>query len=216
MVRDLEMLTASGYRATRIEVLDLFPTPITSRWSPRWSSCDATLVARRAATTPLLALWRSWRCSPAGADPTTRHRVRDRSPWTADRRPSRHPLRAEVLAEHPHDPTAFTQGLVVVRRRATSRPAGAGTERARGGPRPGRVLRSTDLDPELFGEGLDRGRRRPSGAAHVDRGRALVWNRSELTAVGEHRYDGEGGDQHLDDGRLVASDGSGHADRAPR
>lgn len=25
MVRDLEMLTASGYRATRIEVLDLFP-----------------------------------------------------------------------------------------------------------------------------------------------------------------------------------------------
>src|SRR5690606_6476713 len=40
-------------------------------------------------------------------------------------------------------------------------------------------------------------------------GRALVWNRSELTAVGEHRYDGEGwGISTLDDGRLVMSDGS--------
>lgn len=119
-------------------------------------------------------------------------------------------LGIEVVGERPHDPAAFTQGLLVVgddlyestglEGRSTVRRVDSTT---------GEVLRSTDLAPELFGEGLTTlGDDRLVQLTWKD-GRALVWDREELSLVGEHRYEGEGwGITTLDDGRLVMSDGS--------
>lgn len=164
---------------------------------------------RRAATTPLLALAVvAVLAGGCGSDDTPSGA--GSIPTDCGPAPEPTPLRAEVLAEHPHDPTAFTQGLVVVDGALYESTGRRGHSSVREVDLDsGRVLRSTDLDLELFGEGLT--------AVGDDRlvqltwteGRALVWNRSELTAVGEHRYDGEGwGISTLDDGRLVMSDGS--------
>ncbi len=119
-------------------------------------------------------------------------------------------LGLELIDEVPHDPDAFTQGFLVIdgvlyestgqRGRSTVRKVDPDT---------GEVLESTDLDPELFGEGLATvGDDRLVQLTWTE-GRALVWDREDLTLVGEHTYEGEGwGITTLDDGQLVMSDGS--------
>lgn len=119
-------------------------------------------------------------------------------------------LGLELIDEVPHDPDAFTQGFVVVdgvlyestgqRGRSTVRKVDVDS---------GEVLESTDLAPELFGEGLTTvGDDRLVQLTWTE-GRALVWDREDLTLVHEHSYEGEGwGITTLDDGQLVMSDGS--------
>jgi glutamine cyclotransferase len=119
-------------------------------------------------------------------------------------------LTVEVLDLRPHDPTAFTQGLLVVDGALYESTGQEGESTVREvDPVTGEVRRSVPLEPDLFGEGLT--------AVGDDRlvqltwqhGRALVWDREDLSLVDEHAYDGEGwGITTLDDGRLVMSDGS--------
>jgi glutamine cyclotransferase len=119
-------------------------------------------------------------------------------------------LTVEVVDERPHDPTAFTQGLLVVDGELYESTGQQGESTVREvDPATGEVLRSTDLDPELFGEGLTTvGDDRLLQLTWKD-GRALEWDREGLVLVGEHRYEGEGwGITTLDDGRLVMSDGT--------
>ncbi|UDY35662.1 glutaminyl-peptide cyclotransferase [Dermatobacter hominis] len=119
-------------------------------------------------------------------------------------------LAVEVLDERPHDPTAFTQGLLVVDGDLYESTGQQGESTVREvDPTTGEVRRTSDLDPELFGEGLTAvGDDRLVQLTWKD-GRALVWDRADLTLVDEHAYDGEGwGITTLDDGRLVMSDGS--------
>ncbi|MBS1838052.1 MAG: glutaminyl-peptide cyclotransferase [Actinobacteria bacterium] len=116
----------------------------------------------------------------------------------------------DVLDERPHDPTAFTEGLVVldgVLYESTGL-EGASSVRAVD-PTTGSVLRQLPLDPTSFGEGLtDVGDDRLVQLTWKE-GLAIVWDRSTLHRRGEHRYRGEGwGITTLDDGRLVMSDGS--------
>ncbi|MEL7061760.1 MAG: glutaminyl-peptide cyclotransferase, partial [Acidobacteriota bacterium] len=113
-----------------------------------------------------------------------------------------------VVDVHPHDPTAFTQGLIWhdglllestgLYRRSTLREVD---------PRSGRVLRQRALEPEIFGEGL---------ALVDDRlvqltwqaGIALVWDRNSLEPIDRWGYNGQGWGLTYDGRHLVMSDGS--------
>jgi glutamine cyclotransferase len=103
-------------------------------------------------------------------------------------------LEAEVIAEVPHDPTAFTQGLVLDGSGSLYESTGLeGSSTVREvDPDTGEVLRLAPLDDELFGEGLAVD---PDGQlvqlTWTD-GRALRWDPSTLEREGEHTYEGEG------------------------
>lgn len=63
---------------------------------------------------------------------------------------------ATVVAEHPHDPTAFTEGLAFGARDRLYESSGlyGSSEVREVDPTTGRVLRRTPLSPTMFGEGL--------------------------------------------------------------
>lgn len=126
----------------------------------------------------------------------------------APKEPTR--LVPEVLGERPHDPTAFTEGLLLADGLLYESTGLEGASSVRAvDPATGAVLRRSELDPASFGEGLT-----TLGSDRLiqltwKEGRAFIWNRSDLRAVGGFRYRGEGwGITTLDDGRLVMSDGS--------
>jgi glutamine cyclotransferase len=103
-------------------------------------------------------------------------------------------LEAEVIAEVPHDPTAFTQGLVFDGSGSLFESTGLeGSSSVREvDPDTGEVLRLAALDDELFGEGLAVD---PDGQLVQltwTEGRALRWDPSTLEQQGEHTYEGEG------------------------
>ncbi len=117
-------------------------------------------------------------------------------------------LTVEIYNTVPHDTDAFTQGLLFEAGdlyESTGRYGRSQLRRVAADS--GEVLRSTDLETELFGEGL---------AAVDDRlvqltwkaGRALVYDRATLSVVDEFAYDGEGWGLCHDGDRLVMSDGS--------
>jgi len=113
-----------------------------------------------------------------------------------------------ILAVHPHDPAAFTQGLVLhggdlfestgLNGRSSLRRVDLET---------GEVLQLRELDARYFGEGL----------AVVDdtlvqltwkAGTAFVYDRATFEPLGSHAYDGEGWGLCFDGRWLVMSDGS--------
>ena len=113
-----------------------------------------------------------------------------------------------VLAEYPHDPTAFTQGLLLddgtllestgLEGASTVREVDLAT---------GNVRRVRDLSADLFGEGLAQ-----VGDTLIQltwqEGRAIVYDRASLAPTAEHGYEGEGWGLCFDGQRLVMSDGS--------
>lgn len=119
-------------------------------------------------------------------------------------------LRVEVLATHPHDPDAFTQGLELrdgLLYESTGR-YGRSDIRVSDGAT-GSVRQRVALPPDAFGEGL----------AIVDdviwqltwrEGYAFRRDRATLAERDRVRYDGEGWGLCYDDGgdRLVMSDGT--------
>lgn len=118
-------------------------------------------------------------------------------------------MRVRVVRTIPHDPDAFTQGLVWkegrlfestgLRRASTVREVD---------PESGRVLRKQDLDGVFFGEGL--------ALVGDDRlvqltwrnQKALIWDLETFRKVGEHRYDSEGWGLCHDGEHFVMSDGT--------
>jgi glutaminyl-peptide cyclotransferase len=127
------------------------------------------------------------------------------SAWAADPVPVVRPTR---IADFPHDPEAFTQGLVLydgwfyestgLRGRSTVR---------RVEPTTGRVDAVTALPDGDFGEGLARIGERliqltwQENVAHV-------YDRATLTRSAQFAYDGEGWGLCFDGTRLIMSDGS--------
>jgi glutamine cyclotransferase len=113
-----------------------------------------------------------------------------------------------VIARHPHDPRAFTQGLewhagklyesTGIRGRSSLR---------RVAPDSGEVERRIDLPPSLFGEGLARVGQRLIQLTWRS-GLALVYSVDDFAAHGAFEYDGEGWGLCFDGERLVMSDGS--------
>ena len=98
----------------------------------------------------------------------------------------------EVLRVFPHDPGAYTQGLVLHEGRLFESTGQYGSSTLRELDLvTGQVLRSVDLPEEYFGEGL----------AMVDgrliqltwrEGVALIWNPDSFEEVGRFEYEGEG------------------------
>jgi glutaminyl-peptide cyclotransferase len=117
-------------------------------------------------------------------------------------------LQVEVLKVYPHDPTAYTQGLVWdggffyestgLYGRSTVR---------RVDPSDGKVLEKVYLDPNFFGEGLAR-----VGDRLIlltwKAGIAFVHDLATLEPIDEYGYNGEGWGLAYDGERLVMSNGS--------
>ncbi len=128
---------------------------------------------------------------------------------TASAAPAPRRLAVRVVAVYPHDPEAFTQGLVWHRGALYESTGlyGSSTLR-RVDLATGAVERRVDLPARLFGEGLAL-----VGARLVQltwqEGLALSWDVERFEPRGERRYQGEGWGLCYDGRRLVMSDGSG-------
>lgn len=115
---------------------------------------------------------------------------------------------ARVVRTYPHDPGAFTQGLFWLDGRLWESTGQIGASTIREVDlESGRVLRSTDIPPGLFGEGI------------VDWGDEIVsitwqdgvgfrWDRRTFRQTGTFRYDHEGWGLTRDDRHIVISDGT--------
>jgi glutamine cyclotransferase len=119
------------------------------------------------------------------------------------------PLGHEVVSRRPHDPQAFTQGLVLdpVGRLFESTGLAGRSSLRQVDAEDGRVLRLRELPDEQFGEGL---------ALVGDRliqltwqnGIATAWEADTFEPLSTYTYDGEGWGLCHDGVRLVMSDGS--------
>lgn len=116
----------------------------------------------------------------------------------------------QVIEQHPHDPTSFTQGLLVDDGTLIESAGRYGESSIRVADiDSGTVLRRVDVPDEAFAEGVTLA---PDGRLVQltwKEGRAFVRDPATLEVVDEYRYDGEGwGITTLGDGSFVTSDGS--------
>ncbi|MGY1686074.1 glutaminyl-peptide cyclotransferase [Geodermatophilus sp. SYSU D00804] len=117
-------------------------------------------------------------------------------------------LRPEVLAEVPHDPSAFTQGFEVHEGALYEGTGLAGRSQLREvDPATGEVRRSAPLPGRLFGEGITVVDDRIWQLTWQD-GVVLEWDRATLTLRQEVPLEGEGWGLCFDGTRLVRSDGT--------
>lgn len=113
-----------------------------------------------------------------------------------------------VVAEYPHDPTAYTQGLVFDRGRLHESTGQRGSSRVRTVEiETGKELRSTRLPPIYFGEGLAMVGEKLVQLTWQEEV-ARVYARETLEPLDELRYEGEGWGLAYDGTHLVMSDGS--------
>ncbi len=116
----------------------------------------------------------------------------------------------EMLAIEPlpHDPDAFTQGLVWSEGLLYESTGLYGESTIRiVEPETGRVIQSRDLDPEYFGEGLALVGDRLIQLTWKEEV-ALIWDVMTLEPLGTFEYEGEGWGLCAQPERLVMSDGS--------
>jgi glutamine cyclotransferase len=114
-----------------------------------------------------------------------------------------------IVREYPHDPTAFTQGLLYLdgklyestglNRQSTVREVRL---------EDGKVLRSVSIAPQYFGEGLVNWGPDLLSLTWQD-GIGFRWSRSDFRPKGEFRYAGEGWGLTQDGKSLIMSDGTG-------
>jgi glutaminyl-peptide cyclotransferase len=117
-------------------------------------------------------------------------------------------LPVKVLAAYPHDPRAFTQGLLYLDGRLYESLGGYGTSALREVEiASGRVLRETRLPRTDFGEGLAAAGERLVQLTWRE-GRVRLWRRTDFELLGELRLEGEGWGLAFDGERLVMSDGT--------
>jgi glutaminyl-peptide cyclotransferase len=148
------------------------------------------------------------RQAPIAPAPSARRPPPSRPPGGVER------LEVRVLAEYPHDPEAFTQGLLVhdgLLYESTGRHGAS--ELRRVAPETGEVLLRRELPGHFFGEGLalvPGSGGEPARLVQLtwQEETALVWDAADLTARGELAYRGEGWGLAWDGSRLVMSDGS--------
>lgn len=122
-------------------------------------------------------------------------------------------LRVEVVATYPHDPQAFTQGLIErdgVLLESTGLYGGSSVRRVE--LETGKVLAEAHLPATLFGEGLALVEA-PGKAGRLvqltwQEGKALLWDAASFRPEGEHQYQGEGWGLCFDGRRFAMSDGS--------
>ncbi|HVL85220.1 MAG TPA: glutaminyl-peptide cyclotransferase [Pseudonocardia sp.] len=117
-------------------------------------------------------------------------------------------LRVDVVAEIPHDTTAFTQGLELAGGVLYEGTGLAGESQLRElDPATGAVRRAVPLPGELFGEGITVVGDRIWQLTWRD-GVALEWDRARLRLLRQVPMAGEGWGLCFDGARLVRSDGT--------
>lgn len=124
----------------------------------------------------------------------------------AAREPER--LRVEVLATHPHDPAAFTQGLLFADGALFESTGIEGRSTLRQvDPVSGEVVRSVPVPEPLFAEGIALANGTIIQLTWRD-GVARTYDPSSLRLTGQKAYAGEGWGLAFDGARLVMSDGT--------
>ncbi len=117
-------------------------------------------------------------------------------------------LRMEVLATHPHDATAYTQGLVVDGGRLYESTGLYGSSTLRQVEKEsGKVLRRLQVPSAYFGEGLALVKGKLLQLTWRE-GKAFVYDAASFKKEAELDYAGEGWGLCYDGRRLVMSDGS--------
>lgn len=117
-------------------------------------------------------------------------------------------LEVEVLRSLPHSRTSYTQGLLIADGwvyESRGRYGESGLDRW--DPETGDILQSVDLDPDLFGEGLEL----VNGSLWQltwQSGRVLRRDLETFDVVEEFSLDGEGWGLAYDGTRLIVSDGT--------
>lgn len=117
-------------------------------------------------------------------------------------------LTVEVLSVRPHDPTAYTQGLLLhegVLYESTGRYGQSDLRRV--DPQTGRVLRRLRLPPDLFGEGLARRGDRLVQLTYREQ-KAFVYGIEAFDPLGQFSYQGEGWGLCHDGEHFIMSNGS--------
>ena len=116
----------------------------------------------------------------------------------------------QVVHSYPHDPSAFTQGLIYVDGRLYESTGLYGRSSLRMVDlSTGRVLQKYDLPAAYFGEGLtewDSNLIQLTWKAH----KAFVYDRFSFSLVKTFAYEGEGWGLTHDDKQLIMSDGSSY------
>lgn len=122
--------------------------------------------------------------------------------------PAAEHLAVRVLAAHPHDPTSFTEGLLLRDRRLYESGGLYGESKLEESDvQSGAVLRQIVLDPTVFGEGL------ALVSDHLiqltwKEQTAYVYDADTFARLGQVSYEGEGWGLCYDGNQLVMSDGS--------
>ncbi len=167
------------------------------------------VIHRRALGVVLTVAVVSGCSSGDGAEaPTTGESAQLQDVVTSDSAQSFPVLRPEVLAEVPHDPSAFTQGLELHEGTLYEGTGLEGESQLRVlDPETGEVLRAEPLPGQLFGEGIAVAGDRIWQLTWQD-GVVLEWDRATLTLRQQLPLDGEGWGLCHDSTRLVRSDGT--------
>ncbi|NCW32524.1 MAG: hypothetical protein EBV92_04520, partial [Betaproteobacteria bacterium] len=113
----------------------------------------------------------------------------------------------EIVHTYPHDPHAFTQGLIwrdgVLIESTGRHPSSVRRVRLEDGV----VLEKKELDAQYFGEGLTDWADRILTLTWQG-GAGFIWDVDDLDPAGTWTYDGEGWGLTHDDTRIILSDGS--------
>jgi glutaminyl-peptide cyclotransferase len=114
----------------------------------------------------------------------------------------------EIIASYPHDPNAFTQGLVYLDGEFYEGTGLYGQSDVRRVElTTGNVLQSTDLPAQYFGEGIVIWEDRLLQITWRE-GKGFIYDRDSLSLLDEFEYPGEGWGLTHDGVRLIMSDGT--------
>jgi glutamine cyclotransferase len=117
-------------------------------------------------------------------------------------------LQVEVVGRRPHDPAAYTEGLVMADGRLYESSGLYGKSALfEVQPADGSHLRSAALDPRYFGEGIAVVGDRLIQLTWQEQA-ALIYNLSDFTSIGTFTYPGQGWGLCDDGMRLVMSNGT--------
>jgi glutaminyl-peptide cyclotransferase len=144
--------------------------------------------------------------SPAAPEPEPSAAEAAAAPVSDPNPPER--LKVEIVSVRPHDPEAFTQGLLLQGGSLYESAGNYGKSSLREvDPKTGVVQRKVAVPPEYFAEGLTLVDDRLIQITWKEE-TALVYDRADFKPVGKFRYDGEGWGLCWDGTRIVMSDGS--------
>lgn len=116
--------------------------------------------------------------------------------------------RAEVVRAFPHDPAAFTQGLLFADGRLYESTGQEGRSSVREVRlEDGRVLKQAAVPPPYFGEGLVNWGNRLISLTWLH-GRGFIWDKTSFRKLGEFRYPGEGWALTQNGREIIMSDGT--------